>query len=85
MKQTLPPQPPKSRRKQKIWALRILRLVRRRALTVGDPNAAKAFSIVGLKQAAEIVNGGPKLKPSGHRADAMDRRLPGSFESSRRH
>jgi hypothetical protein len=86
MKNPLPPQQRNLRRNQKVWALRILRLVKLRALSVDDPDAARAFAIVGFKQAAEIVNGGPKpRRPQSRRADAMDRRLAGSFESSRRH
>jgi len=75
----------KLRQKQKVWALRILRLVRVRSIKVDHPDAARAFSIIGQEKAVEIINGGPKPKnPPARRADAMDRRLAGSFESNRR-
>jgi hypothetical protein len=81
------------RRKRRIWALRILRLLRFRAISDAHPDAQEAYRIIGHKEALDIIAGnvepGPKPRGGASRqppphADAMDRRLPGSFESSRR-
>jgi hypothetical protein len=82
----LPPRHTKLRLNQKIWALRILRLVRIRAVGVDHPDVARAFAIIGFEQAAQILNGGPKPKRQSAQRDAMNRRVPGSFETNpRRH
>jgi len=86
MKPSRPTQQQKLHRNQQVWALRILRLVRVRAINVDDPDVARAFSIIGFDKAAEIVTGGTRPKRQSVHRDAMSRRLPGSFETNpRRH
>jgi len=77
------PKPPPSK---KYWALRILRLVKIHAITQDHPEAQKAIDIIGTARAMEIVSGGPRSsrRPQSIGSDALNKRLPGSFETGKR-
>jgi len=77
----------------RLWALRILRLIRHREIAEGHPDAQKAYEIIGRELAQQIIAGtvepGPKPRGGKRRqsppsADVMYRSLPGSFEVNRR-
>jgi hypothetical protein len=69
--------------KQKIWASRILRMVRLGIMPEDHADAVRAVAIIGPKLALKIVRDTQKAtSPRG--GDAIFRRLPGSFENGRR-
>jgi hypothetical protein len=77
----------------RLWALRILRMLRHKEIANDHPYAQKAYLIIGGDLAQQIIAGsvepGPKSRGGKRRqpppsADVMGRRLPGSFESNRR-
>jgi len=81
-KPTMPPEPRK-RYPKRIWALRILNLVRHEKISPENPIALRAVKIIGFKEAQKVVGDSVISENSRPHADAMNRRLPGSFRTGR--
>jgi hypothetical protein len=70
--------------KRKIWASRVLRMVRLGLMPEDHPDAIRAFAIIGPKLALKAVRDTQKATSRHGGGDAIFRRLPGSFETGRR-